>query len=320
MVEGDGTIPPTSTGSQVPPLPAAHRHLHQHGFDHADICRTGPLRLGLRPLRGPPPQGAWRSAAWPEAVALARKARSTVVTYAVDPRHPAEAGASSATADGCGSSWSSTAPGAIIAVRDCTTWRTRSGVGPPSRRWVGVGLSPSCRTFRCPPPPEVRRSTASPVVDDRSPSDRGAGDDQTLRGRWPDRRLWAVFDPGATPAARLHQAAYAEAFDAPPGSVSEAGGTTRFRTARLDIDRLVADLVSRGLLPTPWRTSPASSAGWPPRRDCDVILDEQRQLRRFPCRVLAGLQRDAMRHAAVVLALALAARSPPADRHRHCRA
>jgi UDP-N-acetylmuramate: L-alanyl-gamma-D-glutamyl-meso-diaminopimelate ligase len=73
---------------------------------------------------------------------------------------------------------------------------------------------------------------------------------QALRGRWPDRRLWAVFEPRSnTSRRRLHQAAYAEAFDG-AARVSLKAPEKHDQVPdgeELDIDRLVADLGSRGL-------------------------------------------------------------------------
>jgi UDP-N-acetylmuramate: L-alanyl-gamma-D-glutamyl-meso-diaminopimelate ligase len=71
-----------------------------------------------------------------------------------------------------------------------------------------------------------------------------------LRGRWPDRRLWAVFEPRSnTSRRRLHQAAYAESFD----GASRVSLKTPEKHDQvpdgeeLDIPRLVADLRAHGL-------------------------------------------------------------------------
>jgi len=71
-----------------------------------------------------------------------------------------------------------------------------------------------------------------------------------LRGRWPDRRLWAVFEPRSnTSRRRLHQAAYAESFD---GAARVSLKTPEKHDQvpdgeELDIPRLLADLRAQGL-------------------------------------------------------------------------
>ncbi|HET6983632.1 MAG TPA: cyanophycin synthetase, partial [Myxococcaceae bacterium] len=71
-----------------------------------------------------------------------------------------------------------------------------------------------------------------------------------LRARWPDRRLWAVFEPRSNTSRRkLHQAAYAESFD----GASRVSLKTPEKHDQvpdgeeLDIPRLVADLRAQGL-------------------------------------------------------------------------
>jgi len=83
---------------------------------------------------------------------------------------------------------------------------------------------------------------------------------QALLGRFPGRRLWAVFEPRSnTSRRRLHQTAYASAFDgaarvslripAPHDRVPESEA--------LDVPHLVADLRARGLQADAEREVPA---------------------------------------------------------------
>ncbi len=77
--------------------------------------------------------------------------------------------------------------------------------------------------------------------------------DVTLRGlaaRYPDRRLWAVYQPKSNTARRaVHQAAYAEAFDAASEVVLARPLIKEDGLApeqKLDVDRLVAEISARG--------------------------------------------------------------------------
>ena len=71
-----------------------------------------------------------------------------------------------------------------------------------------------------------------------------------LRARWPDRRLWAVFEPRSNTSRRkLHQAAYAGSFD---GAARVSLKTPEKHDQvpdgeELDIPLLVADLRAHGL-------------------------------------------------------------------------
>jgi UDP-N-acetylmuramate: L-alanyl-gamma-D-glutamyl-meso-diaminopimelate ligase len=73
---------------------------------------------------------------------------------------------------------------------------------------------------------------------------------QAIRGRFPGRRLWAVFEPRSnTSRRRLHQAAYALAFDG-AARVSLRIPEKHDRVPEeeaLDVPRLVAELRARGL-------------------------------------------------------------------------
>jgi UDP-N-acetylmuramate: L-alanyl-gamma-D-glutamyl-meso-diaminopimelate ligase len=69
-----------------------------------------------------------------------------------------------------------------------------------------------------------------------------------LRSGYPDRRIWAVFEPrSASSCRRVFQEAFAAAF----GAADEVIVAAVFRSSlpeaeRLDADRLVADLQARG--------------------------------------------------------------------------
>jgi UDP-N-acetylmuramate: L-alanyl-gamma-D-glutamyl-meso-diaminopimelate ligase len=69
-----------------------------------------------------------------------------------------------------------------------------------------------------------------------------------LRQRYPSSKLWAVFEPrSATACRRLHQAAYASAFEsADEVLIAPLGRQNLALDERLDIERLVADLRNRG--------------------------------------------------------------------------
>ena len=71
-----------------------------------------------------------------------------------------------------------------------------------------------------------------------------------LRARYPDRRVWGVYEPKSNTARRnFHQDAYATAFDAADRALlarpyQKADGLAD--DAKLDVDRLVADITARG--------------------------------------------------------------------------
>jgi UDP-N-acetylmuramate: L-alanyl-gamma-D-glutamyl-meso-diaminopimelate ligase len=83
---------------------------------------------------------------------------------------------------------------------------------------------------------------------------------QALLGRFPGRRLWAVFEPRSnTSRRRLHQAAYASAFDG-AARVSLRIPEKHDRVPEgeeLDVPRLVSDLRARGLAADAEREVPA---------------------------------------------------------------
>jgi UDP-N-acetylmuramate: L-alanyl-gamma-D-glutamyl-meso-diaminopimelate ligase len=71
-----------------------------------------------------------------------------------------------------------------------------------------------------------------------------------LRARYPARRLWAVFEPRSNTSRRnIHQAAYAEAFQgAARASLKTPEKHDKVPAGEeLDVNRLVADLKSRGI-------------------------------------------------------------------------
>jgi len=71
---------------------------------------------------------------------------------------------------------------------------------------------------------------------------------QALRARHPGSRLFAVFEArSATACRRMHQADYAESFDAADRILFPPLGRTNLAPAEaLDLDRLVLDLAARG--------------------------------------------------------------------------
>lgn len=71
---------------------------------------------------------------------------------------------------------------------------------------------------------------------------------RALRGKHPDRKLVAVFEPRSATACRaMHQAAYAEAFGAADQIILAPLGRSIDRSEALDLDKLVSDLQARGL-------------------------------------------------------------------------
>jgi UDP-N-acetylmuramate: L-alanyl-gamma-D-glutamyl-meso-diaminopimelate ligase len=69
-----------------------------------------------------------------------------------------------------------------------------------------------------------------------------------LRQRYPSSKLWAVFEPrSATACRRLHQAAYASAFESADAVlIAPLGRQNLALEERLDVERLVTDLRNRG--------------------------------------------------------------------------
>jgi len=71
-----------------------------------------------------------------------------------------------------------------------------------------------------------------------------------LSYRYPDRRIWGVYEPKSNTARRnIHQAAYSEAFDSADRVVLakpyvKADGLSS--TEQLDVDKLIADIQARG--------------------------------------------------------------------------
>ena len=232
-------------------------------LDHADIYRDEAHYASAfaRFVALLPPEGLLAvSAAWPAAVALARRAASPVVTYAVDPRHAAEVQAKDIRHGPDGVRFQLVerghpvgdihlaVPGLHNVENALGAW---AAVSP-----LGVSLTAfaeGCRSFR-----GVRRRqevrgevNGVLVVDDFAHHPTAVRETiRALRSRWPDRRLWAVFEPRSnTSRRRLHQTAYSEAFD---GAARVSLKTPEKHDQvpdgeELDIARLVSDLRTRGL-------------------------------------------------------------------------
>jgi UDP-N-acetylmuramate: L-alanyl-gamma-D-glutamyl-meso-diaminopimelate ligase len=89
------------------------------------------------------------------------------------------------------------------------------------------------------------------VVDDYAHHPTAIGETLTaLAARYPGRRLWAVYEPKSNTARRnVHQEAYARAFDAAARVVLAHPYVKRDALRdddRLDVERLVADIASKG--------------------------------------------------------------------------
>jgi UDP-N-acetylmuramate: L-alanyl-gamma-D-glutamyl-meso-diaminopimelate ligase len=239
-------------------------------FDHADIFQDLPHYEGAfeRFVRLLPPDGCLAvSAAYPNALRIARASAARVVTYGLSP--------GSVGGDG--------APGIDYAARDLT-------LGPEGARFTALergralgfatlpgggahnvenalGVVAATRalglTFE-----EIARGLATfegvrrrqevrgeiggvVVVDDFAHHPTAVRETiAAIRARFPGRRLWAVFEPRSnTSRRRLHQDEYVEALAAAPCvglKVPEAHDMVP-ADQRLDVERVIADLRARGV-------------------------------------------------------------------------
>jgi UDP-N-acetylmuramate: L-alanyl-gamma-D-glutamyl-meso-diaminopimelate ligase len=232
-------------------------------LDHADIYRDEAHYASAyeRFVALLPPGGRMAvSAAWPAAVALSRAGRAPVVTYAVDPAHPANVQAQDLTHHPDGVRFTLVDHGrrlgpVHLAVPGLHNVENALGA------WAAIGplgvtfeaFAAGCASFLgVKRRQEVRGEVGGVlVVDDFAHHPTAVRETiHALRGRWPDRRLWAVFEPRSNTSRRkLHQAAYAEAFD---GAARVSLKTPERHDQvpdgeELDIPRLVADLEAQGV-------------------------------------------------------------------------
>ena len=193
-------------------------------------------------------------------MALARAGRARAVTYAVDRAHPADVQAQDLTHHPDGVRFALvdhgrrlgqvhlSVPGLHNVENALGAW---AAIGP-----LGVSFeayAAGCGSFLgVKRRQEIRGEVKGIlVVDDFAHHPTAVRETiQALRARWPDRRLWAVFEPRSNTSRRkLHQVAYAESFD---GAARVSLKTPEKHDQvpdgeELDIPRLVSDLKGRGL-------------------------------------------------------------------------
>jgi UDP-N-acetylmuramate: L-alanyl-gamma-D-glutamyl-meso-diaminopimelate ligase len=232
-------------------------------LDHADIYRDEAHYASAfdRFVQLVPPDGLIAvSAAWPAAVALARNSRAGVVTYAVDLAHPADVQARGLVHRPDGVRFELVERGRTLGQIHLAAaglhnvenalgaWAAVSRLGVPVQAYAA-----GCASFL-----GVRRrqevrgeEEGVLVVDDFAHHPTAVRETvQALRARWPERRLWAVFEPRSnTSRRRLHQQAYAEAFDG-ASRVSLKTPEKHDQVPEgeeLDLPKLLSDLRARGL-------------------------------------------------------------------------
>jgi len=232
-------------------------------LDHADIYRdeahyASAFRRFVDLL---PPGGLVAvSAAWPEAVALARGGRATVVTYAADPAREAQVRAEGLMHHPDGVRFDLLDRGSLLgrvhlAVPGLHNVENALGAWAALRP-LGVSFEAyarGCASFLgVKRRQEIRGEVAGVlVVDDFAHHPTAVRETiHALRARWPGRRLWAVFEPRSNTSRRkLHQAAYAGAFEG-AARVSLKIPEKHDQVPdgeELDVPRLVQDLRGQGI-------------------------------------------------------------------------
>ncbi|HVP61341.1 MAG TPA: Mur ligase family protein [Myxococcaceae bacterium] len=232
-------------------------------LDHADIYRDEAHYASAfeRFVALVPPDGLIAvSAAWPAAVALARRGRARVVTYAVAPEVSADVQAQDVTHHPDGVRFTLLERGrrlgqVHLAVPGLHNVENALGA------WAAIGplgvtfeaFSAGCASFLGVKRRQEVRGEVNGilVVDDFAHHPTAVRETiHALRARWPARRLWAVFEPRSNTSRRkLHQAAYAGSFD---GAARVSLKTPEKHDQvpageELDIPRLVADLEAQGI-------------------------------------------------------------------------
>ena len=164
------------------------------------------------------------SAAWPAAVALSRGGRAQVVTYAVDPAHAADVQAQELTHHPDGVRFTLVDHGrrlgpVHLAVPGLHNVENALGA------WAAIGplgvtfeaFAAGCASFLgVKRRQEVRGEVDGVlVVDDFAHHPTAVRETiHALRARWPERRLWAVFEPRSNTSRRnIHQHEYESAFE-----------------------------------------------------------------------------------------------------------
>ncbi|HUM10700.1 MAG TPA: Mur ligase family protein [Myxococcaceae bacterium] len=200
------------------------------------------------------------SAGWPAAVALCRAGRARVVTYTVNPELPADVQAQDVTHHPDGVRFTLVDHGrrlgpVHLAVPGLHNVENALG-GWAAIAPLGVtfeAFAAGCASFLGVKRRQEVRGEVNGilVVDDFAHHPTAVRETiHALRARWPDRRLWAVFEPRSNTSRRkLHQVAYAGSFDG-AARVSLKAPEKHDQVPEgeeLDIPRLVADLRAHGL-------------------------------------------------------------------------
>ena len=246
-------------------------------LDHADIYRDEAHYQSAfeRFVRLLPPEGMLAvSVHWPRALEVARAGRCRVVRYAREPSPGADVWAERVEEGQRGTRFQLVEggrplgpvelalPGAHNVENAVGAWAVASSLGV-SFAAVQRGL----RTFAGVKRRQELRAEVGgvAVIDDFAHHPTAVRETvRALLGRYPGRRLWAVFEPRSnTSRRRLHQEAYASAFDGAARvslRVPEKHDWVP-EGEELDVPRLVAELRARGLEANAEREVPALVEG-----------------------------------------------------------
>ena len=197
-------------------------------FDHADIYRDMPHYESayVRLSEIMPADGALIvCATYPNAVDIARRAsRSRVLTYAVDDSHGADYAARDVTFDADGAHFlvrepGGNAPRALLPMAGRHNVENAVGVWAAARA-LGLTRTQIAAGFASFRGVKRRQETRGEpngvlVIDDFAHHPTAVRETiHAIRLRYPDRRLWAVFEPRSNTSRRnIHQKEYAESFD-----------------------------------------------------------------------------------------------------------
>ena len=232
-------------------------------LDHADIYRDEAHYQSAfqRFVQLLPAEGFLAvSAHWPLALEVARSARCRCVRYARAPTAGADVWADAVEQGPAGTRFTLVQSGTALGTVELTVpglhnvenavgaWAVVSALGV-SFKAAQAGFASFTGVRRR---QELRAEVDGvAIIDDFAHHPTAVRETvQAMLGRFPGRRLWAVFEPRSnTSRRRLHQLAYASAFDG-AARVSLRIPARHDRVPEgeeLDVPRLVADLRARGL-------------------------------------------------------------------------
>jgi len=231
-------------------------------FDHADIYRDLPHYESAfeRFCETLPDDGFLAvSATYPRAVAIARRARGTVVTYAVNGKADFRADNESFSADGA--RFRLHGPGTknkelLLPMSGYHNIENAAGVYAVARS-LGVShaeIATGFATFRGVKRRQEERGEINGVlvIDDFAHHPTAVRETiEGIRQRYPERRLWAVFEPRSNTSRRnIHQAEYVAALTgADLVSVREPAPHDMVPpNERLDTGRVISELNARGVV------------------------------------------------------------------------